>query len=158
MKAQALDFDEALPNATVIAEIRYIIESLNFPPEVTVAITGEIALSHEEIEAAITGVQLTGWIAIVLLAIVLVYGVRSAKIIVAIFLLLICGIIWTSAYAMTAVGEYNTLSIVFLVMFFGLGVDFAIHYSLSYQESTNKDMTPTRAIHCLLYTSPSPRD
>lgn len=147
LKAQALDFDEALPNATVIAEIRSIIESLNFPPEVTVAITGEIALSHEEIEAAITGVQLTGWIAIVLLAIVLVYGVRSAKIIVAIFLLLICGIIWTSAYAMTAVGEYNTLSIVFLVMFFGLGVDFAIHYSLSYQESTNKDMTPTRAVH-----------
>ena len=97
LKAQALDFDEALPNATVIAEIRSIIESLNFPPEVTVAITGEIALSHEEIEAAITGVQLTGWIAIVLLAVVLVYGVRSAKIIVAIFcyfmfiqLILIC--------------------------------------------------------------------
>ena len=48
---------------------------------------------------------------------------------------------------MTAVGEYNKLSIFFLVMFFGLGVDFAIHYSLSYQESTNKDMTPPRAVH-----------
>lgn len=146
LKAQTLDFDEALPNATIIAEIRTIIETLNLSPDVTVAITGEIALSHEEIEAAITGVQLTGWIAIILLAVVLICGVRSAKIIAAIFLLLICGTIWTSAYAMLAVGEYNTLSIVFLVMFFGLGVDFSIHYSLSYQESTNQTQSPEKAV------------
>ena len=39
---------------------------------------------------------------------------------------------------MLSVGEYNTLSIIFLVMFFGLGVDFAVHFSLRYQEAMNE--------------------
>ena len=61
---------------------------------------------------------------------ILVVGVRSVKVITATFAMLVVGIVWTSAYAMLSVGEYNTLSIIFLVMFFGLGVDFALHYSL----------------------------
>ena len=118
-------------------ELRLIIDAMDFPAEISVGITGEVALSHEEIEAAMEGVQLAGWVAVVLLFAILFLGVRSLKIIAATFAMLVIGIIWTSAYAMLAVGEYNTLSIIFLVMFFGLGVDFAIHFSLRYQEAVN---------------------
>ena len=131
------NFDATLPNAAVMRELRNIIEMMDFPMEISVGITGEVALSHEEIEAAMAGVQLAGWVAVVLLFAVLLLGVRSLKIIAATFAMLIIGIIWTSAYAMMTVGEYNTLSIIFLVMFFGLGVDFAIHFSLRYQEAVN---------------------
>ncbi len=131
------NFDATLPNAAVMRELRNIIVAMDFPAEISVGITGEVALSHEEIEAAMEGVQLAGWVAVVLLFGVLLLGVRSLKIIAATFLMLIIGIIWTSAYAMLTVGEYNTLSIIFLVMFFGLGVDFAIHFSLRYQEAVN---------------------
>ncbi len=131
------NFDVTLPNAAVMEELRNIIAAMDFPAEVSIGITGEVALSHEEIEAAMAGVQLAGWVAVVLLFAVLFLGVRSLKIITATFVMLIIGIIWTSAYAMLAVGEYNTLSIIFLVMFFGLGVDFAIHFSLRYQEAVN---------------------
>tara|TARA_B100000315_G_scaffold228270_1_gene236852 strand:- start:989 stop:2620 length:1632 start_codon:yes stop_codon:yes gene_type:complete len=46
---------------------------------------------------------------------------------------------------MLAVGEYNTLSVVFIVMFFGLSVDFAIHFSLRYQEAVNIGVVSPRA-------------
>ena len=127
----------ALPNSEIMHRLRNLIAGLPVVEGITVRITGEIALAHEEIEAAISGVRIAGWVAVVLLTAVLVLGVRSAKIILATFLLLVCGVAWTSAYAMLTVGEYNTLSIIFLVMFFGLGVDFAVHFSLRFQEAIN---------------------
>lgn len=130
-----LNIRETAANAEVVRELRQIVAAVDPPPQVRVGLTGEVALTHEEIEAAVGGLQLTGWLAIVLLALVLIVGVRSFRIILATFAMLAMGIAWTSAFAMLTVGEYNTLSIVFLVMFFGLGVDFAIHFSLRYQEA-----------------------
>ncbi|MCZ6855550.1 MAG: MMPL family transporter, partial [Gammaproteobacteria bacterium] len=160
LKGTATDFDEVLPNARIMAELRSLIAKLDLTGDTTVQITGEVAMSHEEIEAAISGVINAGWLAVVLLVAILVLGVRSLKIIVATFLLLGIGVVWTSAYAMLTVGEYNTLSIVFLVMFFGLGVDFAIHYSLRYQEAVNNileagNSNPESAIQALHTTTGS---
>lgn len=126
-----------LGNAEVVAAMRGLLAGIALPAGVSVELTGEIALAHEEIAAATGGVQTAGWLSVLLLLTVLVIGVRSAKIILGTFALLFAGVIWTSAFAMLAVGEYNTLSIVFLVMFFGLGVDFAVHFSLRYQEAIN---------------------
>ena len=132
-----LDIGETLANAELVEELRAIVAEVGAPPDVRIGITGEAALAHEEIEAAVGGVQLAGWLALALLAAVLLVGVRSLKIIVATFTMLVVGISLTAAYAMLTVGEYNTLSVVFVVMFFGLGVDFAIHFSLRYQEAVN---------------------
>lgn len=112
---------EALPDAQVMAALLGMIDGLEKPAGVSVEITGEIALQHEEIEAAVGGVTLAGWLALGLLLLVLIVGVRSAKIILATFCMLAIGVIWTSAYAMLSVGEYNTLSVVFIVMFFWFG-------------------------------------
>jgi len=132
------NYENALPDAKIIAELREMVAVLDFPAGVRVHLTGELTLQHEELEAAVSGVTMAGWLAVVLLFLVLVVGVRSAKIILATFGMLAMGIVWTSAYAMIAVGEYNTLSLVFLVMFFGLGVDFALHFSLRFQEAINR--------------------
>ena len=130
-----LKLGETLANAELVEELRRIVAQTRAPPSVRVGITGEAALAHEEIEAAVGGVQLAGWLALALLAAVLIVGVRSLKIIIATFTMLVVGISLTAAHAMLTVGEYNTLSVVFVVMFFGLGVDFAIHFSLRYQEA-----------------------
>ncbi len=128
---------QPLPDARVVGKLREIIGLLQLPRGVDVSLTGEIPLQHEEIEAAVSGVTLAGWLSLVLLFVVMLAGVRSGKIIAGTFIMLAIGIIWTSAYAMLAVGEFNTLSVVFVVMFFGLGVDFALHFSLRYQEAVN---------------------
>ena len=132
-------FSATLPDAAVMQELRRMRAMLPLPDTVQLHFTGELALQHEEIEAATAGVTMAGWLVLVLLFLVMIVGVRSAKIIAATFLMLAVGFLWTSAYAMLTVGEYNTLSLVFIVMFFGLGVDFALHFSLRYQESINRD-------------------
>ena len=138
LKAQS-SFTETLPDAQLISELRQMVAALSVPDGVDIMITGELALQHEEIEAAVGGVVLAGWLALALLMLVMIVGVRSVKIILATFSMLAIGVLWTSAYAMLSVGEYNTLSVVFIVMFFGLGVDFALHFSLRYQEAINRD-------------------
>ena len=61
-------------------------------------------------------------------------GVGSWRIIAATFTLLGVGVLWTLAFAVFAVGSFNTLALIFVVMFFGLGVDFSVHFSLRMQE------------------------
>ncbi|MDA8703304.1 MMPL family transporter, partial [Pseudomonadales bacterium] len=123
------------PNAVTIENIRKIIAQTEIDPGVNVRITGEIALEFEEIAAAKEGVKIAGIVSLVLLTLLLSFGVRSFRVVVVSLLQLFVGIVWTSAYALLTVGEYNTLSLIFLVMFFGLGIDFALHFCLRYQEA-----------------------
>ena len=76
-----LDLGETLANAELVEELRAIVAQVGTPSDVRIGITGEAALAHEEIEAAVGGVQLAGWLALALLAAVLLVGVRSLKII-----------------------------------------------------------------------------
>ena len=123
------------PNAVTIENIRKIIAQTEIDAGVQVRITGEIALEFEEIAAAKEGVKTAGIVSLALLTLLLSFGVRSFRVIVVSLLLLIVGIVWTSAYALLTVGQFNTLSLIFLVMFFGLGIDFALHFCLRYQEA-----------------------
>lgn len=138
--------DAAQPNSEIMAQLREVIASTAPDPGVQVRISGEIALSHEEITAAQQGVQLAGLVSLLLLSLILAWGVRSLKIIAATLLMLATGVIWTSAWGLLAVGQFNALSLIFAVIFFGLGVDFAIHYSLRYQEALYQGRGNTEAL------------
>ncbi len=131
-------FDVSLPSGEMLALLRQTIDSVPLPDGVLTGVTGEIALTHEEISAATGGINLAGWISTLFLTLVMVIGVRSIKIVVTTLLMLLYGVVITTAWAMFAVGEFNTLSLVFIVMFFGLGVDYALHFSLRYQEAVNQ--------------------
>jgi len=137
---------ESLPDATFMEELRLMLGTLDLPPGVDAKLTGEVPLQHEEIEAAIDGVALAGWMALILLFLVMFVGVRSFRIILGTFILLGMGVTWTIAYALLSVGEFNTLSLIFVVMFFGLGVDFALHYSLRFQEAVSRNQEKSSAL------------
>lgn len=132
------DFEVSLPSRELLRRLREVIDSVERPAGVDVGITGEIALTHEEIQAATGGVNLAGWLSTAVLALLMIIGVRSWTIVLTTLLKLFVGVILTTAFAMATVGEFNTLSLVFIVMFFGLGVDYSLHYSLRYQESINE--------------------
>lgn len=129
-------FDEREPSKAVIAATRASIAAAapRFPG-VSMRLTGELAMADEELQVALEGIQFAGLLSLLLLGLVLAVGVRSWSISLVIFSLLGAGIAWTTLYACLTVGSFNTLSLVFLVMFFGLGVDFALHYSLRIEES-----------------------
>jgi len=136
------NYGSSLPNAQLVSSLENIIAATALGSDVSVKLTGEIVLRHEEVEAAVGGVQLAGSLAILLLGAVLAFGVRSARVVLATFVMLLVGVVWTAAWAMLAVGSYNTLSLVFLVMFFGLGVDFCVHYCLRLQEALDVTSAP----------------
>ncbi|MGI9296039.1 MAG: MMPL family transporter, partial [Pseudomonadales bacterium] len=122
---------EGLPNAEVMQNLSAILTPLkNANPDVRIRVTGDAALSFEEIQAALDSVRIASLCTLLLLALILAYGLRSLRLIVLLYLCLLVGLTWTAAFAEFAVGQYNALSLVFVVIFIGLGVDFAIHILL----------------------------
>ncbi len=139
------NFGLDLPNSVIVDTINQAIENNNHPfkADVQIRLTGQVPLEHGEIVNAMESAKLSGSIAVIILLFVLVWGIRSPQLIAAIYLSMFIGLIWTAAFAMSAVGQYNTISIIFLVMFIGLGVDFAVHLSLKYQELANTESRDT---------------
>ncbi|NRB39129.1 MAG: MMPL family transporter [Pseudomonadales bacterium] len=137
----AMHFTQEQPNAVIVANIRQVIQQLAIPNAIDVRISGEVALANDEIAAGMSGVEFAGMLSLVLLALILGLGIRSLRVITSIFIMLLMGIIWTAAYATATIGSYNTLSLIFLVMFFGLGVDFAVHYCLRLIEERQKQIS-----------------
>ena len=148
------DFNQQLPNSEIISSIRQTIEAEAVAEGIEVHLTGEVALADEELRAGLQGIGIAASVSAVLLAIIMVIGIRSTSIITAIFAMLIIGISLTLGFATLTIGSFNTLSMIFVVMFFGLGVDFAVHFSLRFQVglrdgsvsssllSTSKDLLP----------------
>ena len=131
------NFGEDLPNGRIIEALESTIAGLSHPyrDDVTIRLTGQVPLEHQEIVSALDSAQLAGTLALVILVFVLAWGIRSMWIVAAVYLTMLIGLIWTAAFAMIAIGQYNTISIIFLVMFIGLGVDFAVHLCLKFQEA-----------------------
>lgn len=127
--------DKGLPNKQIVETLKTTTASVPFVAGVSVSHTGELVLADEELTAAMTGIGYAGTVSLILLAIILGFGVRSIAVIGSIFGLLLLGVILTTGFATLAVGSYNALSLIFVVMFFGLGVDFAVHFVLRMREA-----------------------
>jgi hopanoid biosynthesis associated RND transporter like protein HpnN len=131
------DFSELLSARDAIETIRQAAFDVGLTEEngISVMLTGNIPLAFEEMQAVGASIGLAGVLSFVLIALILGFGIRSLRIIVAILLTLSIGLVWTVAWAMFSVGEFNMLSASFAVLFIGLGVDYAIHFSLRYQQA-----------------------
>lgn len=134
-----LDYSQIFAAKESIEMIRYAAPELGFSPEtgITLRITGEVALAHDEIDSAMHGAQESGLLALVLVAIVLYLALRSVGTAIAVVISLIVGLILTAAFATLAVGHLNLISIAFAVLYIGLGVDYAIHFLFRFEELKN---------------------
>jgi len=122
--------DQPLPNAEIVASLESLIAPFVKAGEVEIALTGEVVLAHEEIGAALSGIEIAGLLSLILLLLILGLGLRSWPLITIIFVKLLLGTSLTLGLATMIVGSFNTLSMLFVVMFFGLGIDFSVHYVL----------------------------
>lgn len=142
------DFSESISTERLIGEIRETARGLGLVPEngVTVRLTGMVPLAHDEQESLQQGLAFAGALSLGLLSVILGYGVRSLRISAATLVTLLCSITWTTAYAMLAVGEFNIISAAFAVLMIGLGVDFAIHIGLRYEEECRRGVSVREAL------------
>ncbi len=144
-----LDYSQVFAAEEPINAIRIAAKDMGFSPNAVekLRITGEAALAHDELDSAMRGAQSSGVLALVLVATVLLIAFRSAGAIVTVILSLIIGLLLTAAFATAAVGHLNLISIAFAVLYIGLGVDYAIHFLLRYEELRKPDQSASEALY-----------
>jgi hopanoid biosynthesis associated RND transporter like protein HpnN len=131
-----IDYGALQPAGETLDGLRQAIAELGLGAgsDVTVRITGLFALSEEESELVAGQATLAGAASLLLVAIVLVGGLRSGRLVLAIIATLLFGLVATAAFAAIAVGHLNLISVAFAVLFIGLSVDFGIHFGLAYRD------------------------
>ena len=90
--------------------------------------------------------MLAGTASFVLVALVLGVGLRSGRLVAAILFTLAAGLVLTGAFGLLAFGSFNVISVAFAVLFIGLGIDFAIHFGLRFQEERSNGHAPIAAV------------
>jgi uncharacterized protein len=141
-----LDFGDLQPGGKATAVIREVASSLGLTPErgVRVRLTGPAVLSDEEFATVADGAILNGVITLLLVGLVLWLALRKARIILAVLVTLVCGLLYTAATGLWLVGALNLISIAFAVLFVGLGVDFGIQFCVRYRSErhASRDLEP----------------
>ena len=130
-----LDYDSIQPGQASSGAIRRIAADLGLDAAhgVRVRLTGSVPLNDEQFSSLkqrvwlITGVMLTAMIVMLWL------GVRSVKLIAAILVTAIVGLVITAALGLATVHRFNLISVAFIPLFVGLGVDFGIQFSVRYR-------------------------
>ena len=102
--------------------------------DVRIRLTGQPALDQQELDAAFSGALAASLLSFALVALTLVLGIRSWRLILILTVTLVVGSVWTSGLAAIVVGELNLISLAFGVLFFAIGVDFGTHLGLRYME------------------------
>lgn len=131
------DWGSLAPAAPAMRAIRAAVSDLGLeagPGDVRVRLTGGLALDTEELQSVFEGATLAGILSFGLVALLLVVGLGSLRLVLAVQVTLVVGLIWTAAFAAVAIGSLNLLSVAFAVLFIGLAVDFGIHFSLRVRE------------------------
>jgi hopanoid biosynthesis associated RND transporter like protein HpnN len=111
-----------------------------------VRVTGELALSTEELTTVTRGALQSGIISFFAVGIVLFIALRSGKLVLATLVTLVAGLIWTFAFAAAAIGTLNMVSVAFAVLYIGLGTDFGVHFCLRWQDLRSHGRTRDAAM------------
>jgi uncharacterized protein len=130
-----LNFADLQPAGKATAVIRDVASGLGLTPEhgVKVRLTGPAVLSDEEFATVADGAVLNGCMTLLLVGFVLWLALRKARIILAVLVNLVFGLLYTAAIGLWMVGALNLISVAFAVLFVGLGVDFGIQFCVRYR-------------------------
>lgn len=99
---------------------------------VRVQVTGEVPLADEEFSTLEENIGFVGLVMALAMLVTLWFATRSAKIVAAIVVTIIAGLVVTTAVGLAAVGTLNLISVAFIPLFVGLGVDFGIQISVRF--------------------------
>jgi len=148
-----MNFHAVMPAEQALTSARKIVNQITLAhPGVRIRITGEPALEHEELESVSNGSVIAGIVSLLLVCTSLWLGLRSFKLLLATFIVLILGLILTAGFATISIGHLNLISIAFAVLYIGLGVDYAIHICLHYRECRVQGMKNDQAIMDSIHT------
>ncbi len=130
-----LDYGSLMPGEGPMAAVRAAADALALAPArgVTVRLTGEVPLGDEEFRSLQSNIGFVGAVMAGAMLLTLWLAMRSARTVAAIVLTTLCGLVITTALGLAAVGRFNIISIAFIPLFVGLGIDFSIQFATRFR-------------------------
>lgn len=136
-----LDYSALEPGKAASDAIRRAAADLDLATEykARVRLTGPVPIADEEFATVQENALINGIGTVVIVLVILWFALRSARIIVAVFITLAIGLAITAALGLMMVGALNLISVAFAVLFVGIGVDFGIQYSVRYRQERHEN-------------------
>ena len=130
-----LNYSDLTPGADASNAIHQTANTLALDPAhgVTIRLTGSVPLSDEEFSSLEDKAWLVGGVMLASMLVMLWLAVRSLQIMAAILATTIVGLILTAAMGLLTIGRFNLISVAFIPLFVGLGVDFGIQLSVRFR-------------------------
>lgn len=122
-----------------VALLRETVEKAQLAyPGLQVGITGEPLLEHDEMVSSESDSNRSGWLSLVLVAILFAFTFRQFGRPFAIIGSFLLGAGWTVGFTTLVIGHLNLLTVSFFTILVGSGIDFGIHILLRYEEAFAK--------------------
>jgi len=130
-----LDFSSLQSGSRASDFVRASAHELGLDPAhgVTVRLTGPIPLQDERFGSISRGAGFIAAMALTAILVMLWMAVRSPKLIAAILLTMLIGLMAASACGLLIFQRFNVISVAFIPLFVGLGIDFGIQVSVRFQ-------------------------
>ena len=130
-----LNYKELEPAAAAISLIRSTAEELGLTPErgVRVRLTGPAAVESDEFATFKENAALNAVLTVAAIALILFLALRSGRVILAVLATTFAGLIVATGAGLLMVGQFNPISIAFMALFLGLGIDFGIQFAVRYR-------------------------
>jgi uncharacterized protein len=136
-----LDYASLKAGGSATELIRKTGTSLNLEAKygVDIHLTGGQPLADDEFASVQQGAAFNGIVTFLVVLGILWLAFRSAKLVLAVFITLIVGLLVTAAIGLFMVNAFNMISVAFMVLFVGLGVDFGVQFTVRYREERFKE-------------------
>ena len=135
-----LDFNSLRPGERATKAIRIAVRKLGLTPAngVRVRLTGQVPMADEEFSSITDRGELLAALMLGATLLMLWLALHSVRMIAAILLTVMIGLCITAAAGLLIYGKFNVISVAFVVLFVGLGVDFAIQFCVRYRAERHK--------------------
>jgi hopanoid biosynthesis associated RND transporter like protein HpnN len=115
-------------------------------PGLNIGVTGESVLDNDEMTQSQKDTTLASVVALVLCALIFIYGYNETGRPVKATICLMVGLAYTLAFATLTVGHLNILTITFVPILIGLAIDFGVHLVTRYEEELRHGKTKEEAL------------
>jgi len=135
-----LDYGALMPGTRASKAIRIAARRLGLKPAngVRVRLTGTVPMADEEFASITDRGALLGALMLVAILVMLWLALRSIRMIAAILVTIIIGLGMTTTFGLLIYGKFNVISVAFIVLFVGLGVDFGIQFCVRYRAERHR--------------------
>ncbi len=135
LASPVLNFDSLAPGGGPTDFIRKVAANDHFDPAhgVRVRLTGPVPLQDEEFATLADRAPLIGALAGAAILLMLWMAVRSPRLIAAIIVTTLIGLVAAAAVGLAIFHRFNVISVAFIPLFVGLGIDFGIQFSVRFR-------------------------